>query len=88
MRTFLERFYEYIKSPEGFNCVEFKYNGINYQVSEGNFLSYNDKQGTERVIRLPNDIEAMLDEKVLADQKSLREIWSSSKEFELSPEFY
>ena len=32
MRTFLDRFYDYVKSPEGFNCVEFQYEGIRYQV--------------------------------------------------------
>ena len=32
MRIFLARFYDYVKSPEGFNCVAFQYEGIRYQV--------------------------------------------------------
>ena len=45
MRTLLDRFYDYVKSPEGFNCVEFQYEGITYQVVAGANISYVDSQG-------------------------------------------
>lgn len=88
MKTFLDRFYEYVKSPEGFNCVKFEYNEIVYQVVEGANINFTDKDGKEYHIDLPNDIEQILDAKVLCDGKSLREIWSHAGENELSPEFY
>lgn len=87
-KTFLQSFYDYIDSPEGFNCVEFKYDGIFYQVSEGHLICYTDKNGKEHEFSFPKDIEILLDAKVLHDGKSLREVWATSTAFELSPEFY
>ena len=64
MRTFLDRFYDYVKSPEGFNCVEFQYEGIIYQVVAGANISYVDNQGNKHRIDLPDDIEVILDTKI------------------------
>jgi len=88
MRTFLDRFLEYIESPEGFDCVEFQYDGIAYQVSSGHLICYTDKGGKDHEYLFPKDIDTLLDAKVLHDGKSLREIWSKAGEFELSPDFY
>lgn len=88
MKTFLDRFYEYIKSPEGFNCVKFEFDGIAYQVVEGANINFTDKNREQHHINLPNDVEQILDAKVLCGGKSLREIWSQANENELSPEFY
>ncbi len=88
MKTFLQRFYDYVSSPEGFNCVNFTHNGIAYQVSEGHFICYTDESGEEHTYQFPKDIEVLLDAKVLQNKKSLRDIWSASDENDLSPEFY
>ena len=64
MRTFLDRFYDYVKSPEGFNCVEFQYEGIIYQVVAGANICYVDNQGNKHRIDLPDDIEVILDTKI------------------------
>lgn len=88
MRLFLDRFLEYVNSPEGFNCVEFQYGGITYQVSSGHLICYTDKKGKEHEFTFPKDLNVLLDAKALHDGKSLREVWSKYSEFELSPEFY
>lgn len=87
-KTFLDRFLEYVNSPEGFNCVEFQYGGIPYQVSSGHLICYTDKKGKEYKFIFQKDMDILLDAKVLHDGKSLREVWSKYSEFELSPEFY
>lgn len=88
MKTFLERFYDYVKSPEGFNCVQFEYDGIVYQLVEGANINFIDKSGKKHHIELPNDIEHILDAKILNNGKSLREVWNNAGENELFPEFY
>lgn len=88
MRTFLQRFYEYINSPEGFNCVEFTYDGTSYQVTEGHFISFTDKLGKVYDFSFPKNIDILLDAKVLHDGKSLREVWHHAGENDLLPEFY
>ena len=88
MRTFLDRFYDYINSPEGFNCVEFRYEGIIYQVVAGANISYVDNQGNKHRIDLPDDIEVILDTKIGSEGKSLRDIWSAAGENDLEPDFY
>lgn len=88
MKTFLDRFYDYVHSPEGFNCVQFQYNSILYQVVSGANICFTDKDGQKHKIMLPDDIEQLLDAKVLPDNKSLREVWSSVGENDLSPDFY
>ena len=88
MKTFLQRFYDYIFSPEGFNCVNFTYNGVVYQVSEGHFICYTDTAGQEHTYQFPKDIDVLLDANVLQNGKSLRDIWSTSGENDLLPEFY
>ncbi len=87
MKTFLDRFYEYVKSPEGFNCVRFQYKGITYQVVSGANLCYTDSTGQLHRIELPDDIEQILDAKILPDGACLREIWSSAGENDLFPDF-
>ena len=88
MRTFLDRFYDYVKSPEGFNCVKFEYQNIVYQITAGANVSFTDRHGNRQYIQLPDDVEQILDSKVLKDGKSLREVWSQTGENELFPEFY
>ena len=88
MRTFLDRFYDYVKSPDGFNCVEFQYEGITYQVVSGANISYVDRKGQKHRIDLPDDIEAILDAKIGNHGKSLRDIWSAAGESDLMPDFY
>ena len=88
MRTFLDRFYDYVKSPEGFNCVEFQYNGIKYQVVAGANISYIDNRGNKHRIDLPDDIEVILDAKIGSEGKSLRDIWNAAGENDLEPDFY
>ena len=88
MRTFLDRFYDYVKSPEGFNGVEFQYEGITYQVVAGANISYVDSQGKKHRIDLPDDIEVILDAKIGREGKSLRDIWSAAGENDLKPDFY
>ena len=88
MRTFLDRFYDYVKSPDGFNCVEFQYEGITYRVVSGANISYVDREGQKHRIDLPDDIEAILDEKIGNHGKSLRDIWISAGENDLMPDFY
>lgn len=87
-KTFLDCFLEYVNSPEGFNCVEFQYGGIFYQVSSGHLICYTDEKGKEHEFTFPKNMDILLDAKVLHDGKSLREVWSKSSELELSPEFY
>ena len=88
MRTFLDRFYDYVKSSEGFNCVEFQYEGITYQVVAGANISYVDSQGRKHRIDLPDDIEVILDTKIGSGGKSLRDILSAAGENDLEPDFY
>ena len=88
MRTFLDRFYDYVKSPEGFNCVEFQYEGITYQVVSGANICYVDRKGQKHRIDLPDDIEAILDATIGNHGKSLRDIWSAVGENDLMPDFY
>lgn len=88
MKSFLDRFYEYVKSPEGFNCVKFQYEGITYQVVSGANISYVDKKGQKHWINLPDDIEVILDTKIGDEKKSLRDIWSVAGENDLMPDFY
>lgn len=88
MKTFLDRFYDYVHSPEGFNCVRFQYKGIHYQVVSGASICFTGNDGKKHRIMLPDDIEQILDAKVLSDNKSLREVWSTSDENDLSPDFY
>ena len=88
MRTFLDRFYDYVKSPEGFNCVKFEYQHIVYQITAGANVSFTDRHGNRQYIQLPDDVEQILDSKVLEDEKSLREVWSHAGENDLFPEFY
>ena len=88
MRTFLDRFYDYVKSPEGFNCIEFQYEGITYQVVSGANISYVDNKGQKHRIDLPDDIEVILDTKIGNEGKSLREIWNAAGENDLMPDFY
>ena len=88
MKSFLDRFYEYVKSPEGFNCVKFQYEGITYQVVSGANISYVDKKGQKHWINLPDDIEVILDTKIGDEKKSLRDIWSAAGENDLMPDFY
>jgi hypothetical protein len=88
MKTFLQSFYDYVKSPEGFNCVEFEYDGVEYQVSEGHIIWFRDKAGKEHMLQFPKDIEVLLDARVLHDGKSLRDVWGKAKSNELSPEYY
>ena len=88
MRTFLDRFYDYVKSPEGFNCVEFQYEGIRYQVVSGANISYVDSNGKKHRIDLPDDIEVILDTKIGSEGKSLRDIWGAAGENDLEPDFY
>ena len=88
MRTFLDRFYDYVKSPEGFNCVEFRYEGITYQVVSGANISYVDGKGQKHRIDLPDDIEVILDTRIGNQVKALREIWSAAGENDLMPDFY
>ena len=88
MRTFLDRFYDYVNSPMGFNCVEFRYGGINYQVVSGANISYVDSKGQKHRIDLPDDIEVILDTRIGNQGKSLREIWSAAGENDLMPDFY
>ena len=71
MRTFLDRFYDYVKSPEGFNCVEFQYEGITYQVAADANISYVDSQGRKHRIDLPDDIEVILDTKIGYDEEQV-----------------
>ena len=40
MKTFLEKFYEKITTEKSFDCIDFEYDGIEYQVSEGHFICY------------------------------------------------
>ena len=88
MRTFLDRFYDYVKSPEGFNCVEFQYEGIRYQVVSGANISYVDSNGEKHRIDLPDDIEVILDTEIGSEGKSLRDIWGAAGENDLEPDFY
>ena len=88
MRTFLARFYDYVKSPEGFNCVAFQYEGIKYQVVSGANISYVDSNGKKHRIDLPDDIEVILDTKIGSEGKSLRDIWGAAGENDLEPDFY
>ena len=88
MRTFLDRFYDYVNSPGGFNCVEFQYEGIKYQVVSGANISYVDSNGEKHRIDLPDDIEVILDTKIGSEGKSLRDIWGSAGENDLEPDFY
>ena len=88
MRTLLDRFYDYVKSPEGFNCVEFRYEGITYQVVAGANISYVDHQGNKHRINLSDDIEVILDTKIGSGGKSLRDILSAAGENDLEPDFY
>ena len=88
MRSFLDLFYDYVKSPEGFNCVEFQYEGITYQVVSGANISYVDSKGQKHRIDLPDDIEVILDTKIGSEGKSLRDIWSNAGENDLMPDFY
>ena len=88
MRSFLDLFYDYVKSPEGFNCVEFRYEGITYQVVAGVNISYVDNQGRKHRIDLPDDIEVILDAKIGSGGKSLRDIWSAAGENDLESDFY
>ena len=88
MKTFLDRFYDYVHSPEGFNCVQFQYNGILYQVVSGASICFTDNDGQKHKIMLSDDIEKLLDAKVLSDNKSLREVWGTAGENDLSPDFY
>ena len=71
MRTLLDRFYDYVKSPEGFNCVEFQYEGITYQVAADANISYVDSQGRKHRIDLPDDIEVILDTKIGYDEEQV-----------------
>ena len=87
MRTFLDRFYDYVKSPDGFNCVEFQYEGITYQVVSGANISYVDRKGQKHRIDLPDDIEAILNAKIGNHGKSLRDMWSAAGENDLMPDF-
>lgn len=82
-KTFLDCFLEYIDSPGGFNCVDFEYDGIEYQVSEGHFICYTDKSVKYHEYSFPKDIEVLLDAKVLPGDKSLREVWGSIDSFVL-----
>ena len=88
MRTLLDRFYDYVNSPQGFNCVEFRYEGITYQVVADANISYVDNQGNKHRINLPDDIEVILDTKIGSKGKSLRDIWSAAGENDLEPDFY
>lgn len=88
MRTFLDRFYDYVNSPMGFNCVEFQYEGVTYQVVSGANISYVDSKGQKHRIDLPDDIEVILDTRIGNQEKSLREIWSAAGENDLMPDFY
>ena len=88
MRTFLDRFYDYVNSPMGFNCVEFQYEGVTYQVVSGANISYVDSKGQKHRIDLPDDIEVILDTSIGNPGKSLREIWSAAGENDLMPDFY
>lgn len=88
MNSFLQRFYDYVNSSGGFNCVEFEYCGITYQVSEGHLIVFTDNSNQRHEIILPKDIECLLDAKALADGKSLREVWSNASDQELNPEFF
>ncbi|MEG2075487.1 MAG: hypothetical protein RRY34_03200 [Victivallaceae bacterium] len=87
-KTFLDRFFEYVESPEGFNCVDFTYDGVLYQVSNGHLISYVDKTGKSFELQFPKNINVLLDAKALHDGKSLREIWSNANENDLLPDFY
>ena len=88
MRTLLDRFYDYVNSPEGFNCVEFQYEGITYQVVSGANISYIDDKGQKHRINLPDDIEVILDAKIGSEGKSIRDIWSAAGENDLESDFY
>ena len=88
MRTFLDRFYDYVNPPMGFNCVEFQYEGVTYQVVSGANISYVDSKGQKHRIDLPDDIEVILDTRIGNQEKSLREIWSAAGENDLMPDFY
>ena len=87
-KTFLDRFYDYVRSPAGFDCVRFQYNGTTYQVVSGANICFTGSDGIRHKIELPDDVEQLLDAKVLPDGKCLREIWSAAGEDDLQPDFY
>ena len=88
MKTFLDRFYDYVKSPEGFNCVKFQYEGITYQVVSGANISYVDDKGQKHRIELPDDVEVILNTKIGNERRTLRDIWSEAGENDLMPDFF
>ncbi len=88
MKTFLEKFYEKVATEKNFNCIDFEYDGIEYQVSDGHFICYTDKSGKYHEYGFPKDIEVLLDAKVLPGDKSLREIWGSIESEEIPSYWY
>lgn len=78
MKTFLEKFYEKLAAEKGFDCIDFEYDGVEYQVSDGHYICFTDKSGKIHELKFPKDTEILLDAKVLQDGKSLREIWGSA----------
>lgn len=56
--------------------------------TQGHLIWYRDNDGNEHEFSFSEDLDALLDTKVLHDGKSLREVWTKATEFELSPEFF
>lgn len=66
-----------------FNIKEYIIRSFQAQVSVSQEMT-----AKKHRIMLPDDIEQIPDAKVLSDNKSLREVWSTSDENDLSPDFY
>lgn len=71
--TWEEVFYDYIKCP-GWNQVRIGFNGIEYSLSQGDFIQYEDKNGIMHFHEFPDDVETMMDAHVLEGGMSPREL--------------
>lgn len=68
-----EVFYEYLKSP-GWNNVRIGFQGIEYNLSQGDNIEYEDRNGDVHSFQFPPDVETMMDAHVLEGGMSPREL--------------
>lgn len=71
--TWEEVFYDYIKQP-GWNNVRIGFRGIEYNLSQGDFISFKDRNGERHSFQFPADVETLLDAHVLEDGFSPRDL--------------
>lgn len=71
--TWEEVFYDYVKYP-GWNQVRIGFHGIEYSLSQGDFIQFEDRNGKMHFHEFPDDVETMMDAHVLEGGMSPREL--------------